>query len=102
MSTMAEPRTIKVTPGSELARALEDAGDAPVLLENNGALYRLDRVDQGGDSLFDNYDPKAASRGSMPAREPGTTSTLKRPRRTSIALARKARDQLIVREVPGR
>jgi hypothetical protein len=39
-----EPTTIQVQPGSELAALLASAGAMPVLLETEGALYRLDRM----------------------------------------------------------
>ena|SRR5579884_1854909 len=38
------PKTIHVEPGSQLDRALEAAGDAPVELERRGVRYRLNRV----------------------------------------------------------
>jgi len=40
----AEPTTIHVKPGSELAALLAKAGALPVLLETEGAIYRLDRM----------------------------------------------------------
>ena len=39
-----EPRKIKVTPGSELANLLAEAGALPLLIEKDGELYRLDRM----------------------------------------------------------
>jgi hypothetical protein len=39
-----EPMKIQVEPGSELAELLARAGAMPVLLETEGALYRLDRM----------------------------------------------------------
>ena len=39
-----EPTTIHVEPGSELAALLARAGAMPVLLETEGAIYRLDRM----------------------------------------------------------
>ena len=38
-----EPKTIEVAPGSELARLLEDANGAPLVLVKDGVRYRLDR-----------------------------------------------------------
>jgi len=38
------PTKIQVEPGSELADLLARAGAMPVLLETEGALYRLDRI----------------------------------------------------------
>jgi hypothetical protein len=39
-----EPMKIQVEPGSELAELLARAGAMPVLLETEGAIYRLDRM----------------------------------------------------------
>jgi len=39
-----EPTKIHVEPGSELAKLLARAGAMPVLLETEGAIYRLDRM----------------------------------------------------------
>lgn len=39
-----EPTKIHVEPGSALAELLARAGAMPVLLESEGALYRLDRM----------------------------------------------------------
>jgi hypothetical protein len=39
-----EPTKIHVVPGSELAELLARAGAMPVLLETEGAIYRLDRM----------------------------------------------------------
>jgi hypothetical protein len=41
-----EPTIIQVKPDSELAELLARAGALPVLLETEGALYRLDRMPQ--------------------------------------------------------
>lgn len=54
----AAPKRIKVTPGSELARLLEEARRGPVLLEENGSLYRLDRVEQESEDIWAGYDPE--------------------------------------------
>ena len=40
------PRTFKVTPGSDLAELLAEAGAKPVILECNGDLYQLARLDK--------------------------------------------------------
>jgi hypothetical protein len=37
-------KKIKVTPASDLAKLLHDAAAHPILLENNGELYRLERM----------------------------------------------------------
>lgn len=52
----APTRRIKVTPGSEVARLLEEARHGPVLLEQNGALYHLHRVEQESDDIWNGYD----------------------------------------------
>jgi hypothetical protein len=39
------PKKIKVTPASDLTQLLHDAAAHPVLLENNGELYRLERME---------------------------------------------------------
>jgi hypothetical protein len=51
-----EPFTIHLDPDSELARALADAKEAPVLLESNGVHFRVIRVT---DDLWADYDPEA-------------------------------------------
>lgn len=38
-------KTIRVAPGSELDRLLEDVAEMPVELEKGGVRYRLNRVD---------------------------------------------------------
>jgi hypothetical protein len=48
---------IKVLPESELARLLDGAAIAPLLLEKDGVLYRVERVD--ADDPFAGYDPEA-------------------------------------------
>jgi hypothetical protein len=44
---MAHEPTKKITvpEGSDLARILTDAGSRPILLEKNGELYRLERME---------------------------------------------------------
>jgi hypothetical protein len=37
-------KKIKVTPASDLTQLLHDAAVHPILLENNGELYRLERM----------------------------------------------------------
>jgi hypothetical protein len=54
-----EPRkVIKVTAHSELARLLTEAGDLPLLLEKNGAVYRLEPVERSREDIFAGYDPE--------------------------------------------
>jgi hypothetical protein len=52
-------RKVIVAPGSELDRALAEANGEPVVLERNGARYRL--VPEKED-IFANYDPEEARR----------------------------------------
>jgi hypothetical protein len=42
---MADLRTITVAPGSELARLLDEAAEAPLRLEKDGVRFRLGRED---------------------------------------------------------
>lgn len=49
-----ETKRIRIEPGSELARLLDEAGDTPVLLEKNGEMYRLTRA---GADIWTGYDP---------------------------------------------
>ena len=49
-----DPLTIKVNPDSELARALDEAAATPVVLECNGARFR---VSPEADDSWANYDP---------------------------------------------
>jgi hypothetical protein len=42
------PKTIKVTADSSLAKLLRDAAGSPILLERNGELCRLERMEQEG------------------------------------------------------
>jgi hypothetical protein len=53
-----KPHRIRLDPDSELARALDEAGDAPVLLEKDGKLYRL--VEQAEENGWTDYDPEKA------------------------------------------
>jgi hypothetical protein len=39
-------RKITVPEGSDLAKLLTDAGSSPILLEKNGELYRLERMEE--------------------------------------------------------
>ena len=63
-----EPYRIQISPDSELARRLEEAGANPVILEKNGKRYRL--VEEVVDDVWATYDPaqvKAALRDSAGA-----------------------------------
>lgn len=52
----SDPKIIKVTPGGELARLLDAAAVAPVLLEKDGVRYRLS-VEENED-IWAGYDPE--------------------------------------------
>lgn len=54
-------KRVKVTPGSELAHLLEEARAEPLLLENDGELYRLSREE--GEDIWASYDREAALKG---------------------------------------
>ena len=41
-----EPRKIKVAPGGELANLLAEVGATPLLIEKDGELYLLDRMNK--------------------------------------------------------
>lgn len=51
-----ELRRFKVTAGSEIADLLEAASTAPLLLEKDGELYRLNR-EEAGEDIWASYDP---------------------------------------------
>ncbi len=50
-------KRIRVKPDGELANVLSEAAAAPVLLEVDGELYRVDRMDEDKDTIFVGYDP---------------------------------------------
>jgi len=50
-----EPKRIKVKPGSELARLLEEANETPLLLEKDGVFYHLTVSNQ--EDIWADYDP---------------------------------------------
>lgn len=54
-----ELKRVKVIPGSELDRLLEEAARAPLLLEKDGECYRLEREED----ISHSYDPEAALEG---------------------------------------
>jgi hypothetical protein len=51
-----EPKTIHVTSGGVLARLVEAASKAPVILEKDGIRYRLSREE---DEVWAHYDSEA-------------------------------------------
>lgn len=59
-----EPNRIRIEAGSELARLLEEMGDAPLLLEKDGALYRVLREDH---DIWAGYDAARAKAAVMKA-----------------------------------
>jgi len=56
-----EPKRIKVEPGSELARLLEEANETPLLLEKEGVLYRV--TASGQEDIWVDYDPTRVRAG---------------------------------------
>jgi hypothetical protein len=56
------PKRITVQAGSEIARLLDEAAMAPLLLEKNG-LCRLDTVGNGRANSWADYDPNKALEG---------------------------------------
>ena len=62
----AKPKTLEVTPGSELNHILEFVDEGPVLLDRAGRHYRVERVERLNvieaetvDDLRVGYDPEA-------------------------------------------
>lgn len=55
MSTTKEPLTIKIDPTSELGRALEHVDESRVVLDRDGARFRVIRAD---DDFWAGYDPE--------------------------------------------
>jgi len=51
---LTEPVRVHVTPDSELARLLDEMGDAPILLEKDGELYRVTKEEE----IWVHYDPE--------------------------------------------
>ena len=51
-----EPKHIKVKPGSELARLLEEADEAPLLLEKDGVFYHL--TPSHKEDIWAGYEPE--------------------------------------------
>ena len=54
---VAEPNTVVVDPEGEVATLLEQATDAPLVVEVNGRRYRVSR---DPDDPFADYDPQRA------------------------------------------
>ncbi len=57
---MTTPKTIRVEPGSELDRLLDETGDVPVELERRGDRFRITRISEGVETpqieLADEHD----------------------------------------------
>jgi hypothetical protein len=53
-------KTIRVLPGSELARLLDEAAKGPLVLEKDGVRYRLDREEV---DVWARYDPAVTLEG---------------------------------------
>jgi hypothetical protein len=60
-------KTIHVEPGSELARLLDEATEAPVVLERNGDRFRVEREVARADDVWADYDPQRALEAIMKA-----------------------------------
>lgn len=56
-----QPKRIKVEPGSELARLLEEANETPLLLEKDGVLYHVTASNQ--EDIWAGYDPEQVRAG---------------------------------------
>ncbi len=53
----SEPKRIKVGAGSELARLLDQATVAPLILDKDGELYRVNRMEKEREDIWAGYDP---------------------------------------------
>jgi hypothetical protein len=51
-------KKIKVAADSELARLLTEADDMPLILEKNGAAYRLEPLERSREDIFAGYEPE--------------------------------------------
>ena len=51
-----EPKRIKVSRGTEVARLLDQAAAGPLLLEKDGELFRLIRAQE--EDIWADYDPE--------------------------------------------
>ncbi|GEM_PF-3010317 len=59
-----EVKRIPITPETELAKVLSEADAAPVLLEKDGTLYSLNRVEKAQEEdIFAAYNAQAALAG---------------------------------------
>lgn len=53
----SESKRIKVSPDSELARLLQQATLAPVILDKDGELYRLNHMEKEPQDIWAGYNP---------------------------------------------
>lgn len=64
---VAAERTVRVKPGSDLARMLEEAGERTLILIKNGVRYRVTResptVEDAPADPWANYDPEKLMEG---------------------------------------
>ena len=51
MMTNEPPKKVKITAASDLEKLLSDAAARPIVLEKNGELYRLERMEHEGTML---------------------------------------------------
>jgi hypothetical protein len=51
MMTNEPPKKVKITAASDLEKLLSDAAAQPIVLEKNGELYRLERMEHAGTTL---------------------------------------------------
>ncbi len=57
-----QPKRIKVEPGSDLARLLEEANETPLLLEKDGVFYHVTASGLEED-IWADYDPERVRAG---------------------------------------
>jgi hypothetical protein len=62
-----EAKRIRITDSTTLGEVLGEAATTPLLLEKDGDLYRLDRVQSQPDDVFAGYDPQVARAGMRAA-----------------------------------
>ncbi|MGH2585782.1 MAG: hypothetical protein ACRDJE_12785 [Dehalococcoidia bacterium] len=54
---VGETKTVKVTPGSEVDRLLDEVDGTSLILERDGVRYRLTR--EPDEDIWEGYDPEA-------------------------------------------
>lgn len=61
-------KAIRVEPGGEVDRLLDEAAEGPIVLERDGVRYRLDRLEGENDEhVWGAYDPEKARAGMRAA-----------------------------------